>query len=221
MHNLIILTVVAAILSTAIVFGSLIVLQKRLFSSAGEEREALVAKIEAQDRHITKRLETLRTMGSRAQFDSVVQQIQEIQATMQAEKAQLQEIEVKLEHAQREVEAKESAQQDVKSSKEEDEAKLADLMGRYSDISSESVMLEQSLASSLKHLDTILVELDLTDDQKSLLSHLADALVSAGGRLRDLITEYEAVNKRLSSLMMQHKDLEEEYTKLVEQQLCG
>jgi hypothetical protein len=37
--------------------------------------------------------------------------------------------------------------------------------------------------------------------------------------LRDLIIDYQGLNERLDNLKGQHADLENEYTKLVEQQL--
>ena len=71
----------------------------------------------------------------------------------------------------------------------------------------------------MKNLESILGEVTLTDDQKAELDKLNDALSSAGENMRTLITEYESVNERLKMLREQHEDLEEEYTKLVEQQL--
>ena len=70
-----------------------------------------------------------------------------------------------------------------------------------------------------KSLDNIMAELELTEDQRGLLDELSKALTSAGSNLRDLLMEYEAVKTRLENLRQQHLDLEEEYTKLVEQQL--
>jgi predicted nuclease with TOPRIM domain len=71
----------------------------------------------------------------------------------------------------------------------------------------------------MKSLDAILSELNLTQDQRKHLSDLSETLTSAGGRLRELLTEYQTVKERLDMLTQQHADLEEEYTKLVEQQL--
>ena len=92
-------------------------------------------------------------------------------------------------------------------------------MEGYDSCASESVALEQRLAQSLKNLDSIIDQLQLTQAQKASLTDLSNAATSAGGRLRDLITEYETLNERLKTLTQQHQDLEEEYTKLVEQQL--
>jgi predicted nuclease with TOPRIM domain len=65
----------------------------------------------------------------------------------------------------------------------------------------------------------MLSELQLTLDQRAVLEELNNALISAGSRLRELLTEYSSVNQRIQALQQQLKDLEDEYTKLVEQQL--
>ena len=79
--------------------------------------------------------------------------------------------------------------------------------------------LEQELAASLKELDALVVDVPMTPDQRTVFQELLNALTAAGSRLRDLITDYQAVQERLESLKLQHNDLEDEYTRLVEQQL--
>jgi chromosome segregation ATPase len=142
-----------------------------------------------------------------------------VAADLENEKATLVTVEKKLASAQKEVEAKEFQQQEVKAAKEEDENKLAELLSNFKDLSSESIELEQKLAQSMKNLDKILSEINVTEDQRAVLNNLNDSLTSAGSLLRELITESEMVNERLKVLKEQHSDLEEEYTRLVEQQL--
>jgi predicted nucleic acid-binding Zn-ribbon protein len=65
----------------------------------------------------------------------------------------------------------------------------------------------------------MIVEMPMTADQKAVFQALSDTLSSASSRLRDLIIDYQGLNERLDNLKGQHADLENEYTKLVEQQL--
>ncbi|RIL09567.1 MAG: hypothetical protein DCC75_06225 [Proteobacteria bacterium] len=71
----------------------------------------------------------------------------------------------------------------------------------------------------MKSLDTLTADLQLTPDQKGAFDDLSNGLTAASARLRDLLTEYNTLNERLVNLQQQHLDLEEEYTRLVEQQL--
>jgi archaellum component FlaC len=64
-------------------------------------------------------------------------------------------------------------------------------------------------------------ELQMTPDQQAVFSELSNALTSASAQLRDVIVDYQNAYERLESLRSQHKDLESEYSKLVEQQLGG
>lgn len=207
--------------STVITYGMLFFLARKMKATAGGSQQELVSRVEEADRQIAERLASLENVASRAQLDAVIEQIAELDGALQGEKNALKEIEAKLETCQKEVETKEASQQDIKSSKEEDEAKLAALLASFADISNESMLLEQNLANSMKHVDRLLDELELTEGQRAMLQALSEALLAAGSRLRDLITEYDGVNQRLKALTEQHKDLEEEYTKLVEQQLGG
>jgi chromosome segregation ATPase len=160
-----------------------------------------------------------RTSASKLQFDTVTAQTTELTQTLQAQRSNLEAIEKRLEVAQKEVEVKEQVQQEIKSSKEEDEVKLGQLLANFGDMSSESVLLEQQLAQSLKNLDSLMNEVTMTDEQRAIFTDLSNAMTSAGGRLRELYSDYQAVNDRLEGLKAQHTDLEDEYTKLVEQQL--
>ncbi|MCB0338546.1 MAG: hypothetical protein KDD53_03030, partial [Bdellovibrionales bacterium] len=76
-------------------------------------------------------------------------------------------------------------------------------------------------AESLKELDAIMDELEMTQVQRDIMQSLSNALEASSARMRDLIFEYQQVNERLEQLKAQHLDLEDEYTKLVEQQLGG
>lgn len=216
---LIAVTIIAAALSIGMIFGGMTFLKKQATASVGSSKAKVLGKIE----EITAKLDEFLKFGgnfaSQGQLDSVSKLLDEGRSDLSSQKASLKEIETKLDSAQKTVEEKESVQQELKSAREEDENRLKELLGRYEEVSSESIALEQRLAASLKNLDVILDEIDLTQDQKAVFEELQSAMTNSGSRLRDLLTEYETVNERLNVLQTQHSELEEEYTKLVEQQL--
>ena len=212
----------AIIISAAgcgIMFGTFSFLKKRVSVSVGAERAAL----EEQIAEITESLSTIvrykEGYVSTPQYDGIASQLDSLAKDLEGEKEKLKDIEGRLDGAQKNVEEKETHQQEIKSAKEEDEIKLEELLNAYEEVSSESISLEQKLAQSLKNLDDMKSNVELTQEQQLMVDELSNALVNAGSRLRDLITEYQTVNERLEMLKEQHTDLEEEYTRLVEQQL--
>ncbi len=158
-------------------------------------------------------------VASPAQLETVQKAIAETEMVISQERSILTECENKLEEAQQNVQKREQQQQETKSIKEEDETKLTALLADYSTVSATSVELEQKLAESLKELDKLLETAILDPDQKVTLQEVSEVLTSSGGMLRDLIMEHESINERLRNIWQQQSDLEEEYTKLVEQQL--
>jgi predicted nucleic acid-binding Zn-ribbon protein len=105
--------------------------------------------------------------------------------------------------------------------RDEDEKVIVQLTSNYTQFSHESVTLEHTLAESLKTLDAMSSEIKMTPDQQAVIQELSNALTSASAQLRDVIVDYQNAHERLESLRLQHRDLENEYTKLVEQQLAG
>jgi chromosome segregation ATPase len=209
-----------ALLVAAVIFGAgYFVIKKQRGGSSSITRAKLLTEITS----VTTELEGLkryeRSYSGAGQLAQLRERIEAITVTLAAENATLKGIEEKLQAAQKIVEGKEAQQQEVKSVKVKDEVMLQGLLARYNDIAEESKALEHRLAQSMKSLDAILSELNLTQDQRKHLSDLSETLTSAGGRLRELLTEYQTVKERLDMLTQQHADLEEEYTKLVEQQL--
>ncbi len=211
--------ILALVFSIAILVGAFTYIQKSLAASGGSEKKEISQKIHALDQEIKELLKYSSSYASKGQFDTLVDMVNNVRAELEGEKGSLKSIEQKLDQAQKDVETKEYQQQEMKSAKEEDEKKLTDLLGSYEQVSSESVNLEQKLAQSLKNLDSIMAELTLSDNQRSVLEDLSNALTTAGSLLRELITENNSVNERITMLKEQHDDLEDEYTRLVEQQL--
>lgn len=196
------------------------VLARRIIKgSGGSEKNAKLKEID----QITKKLNGLdkyiEAYASPGQLSFVQQQLAEVTASFAKQQEQLKEIEGSLTTAQKSVEQKETQQQELKTLKEEDENKLNQLIANFDNLNSEAESLEQELALSMKNLEDMLANANLTDYEKDILNQFNEAVISAGGRLRDLMTEYSVVKERLEGLQQQFQDLESEYTRLVEQQL--
>lgn len=215
----IILLIVTVALNGGILFGLMTFLKNREATALGNEAAATRKKIETVDEGLDNLLKYSHRYISKKALEDSVEKVAQLTRELEEQKAALEAIEVKLEKVQKEVETREDQQQEVKASNQADQEKLEELLGNYAEASTEAFSLEQKLAESLRNLDSMLEELTLTADQRALLESLSEALSEAGARLRDLLTEYEATNNRLKTLQQQHKDLEEEYTRLVEQQL--
>lgn len=216
---MLIYTLIGIIISL-LLFGAAIVLLKK---KAGG---SIIQDIDTKSTEINKLISETKVLaeksadlGSKAQHDGLIIKLEESRTNLAKEKENLKVIEAKLVTVQKTVEEKEALHQTMKTSKEEDENKLTDLLANYESISTESVELEQKLAESMKNLDSILEAIPLNDSQKAIMQELSETLTNAGSRMRDLLTEYNLVKERLDTLKLQHNDLEEEYTRLVEQQL--
>lgn len=214
-----IVTLVTCFLSIGLIVVGKIFAGRQLVGLASAEKDRLIKQMDEVMKQIEGCSKDTANFISAAQFETLVSQVETAVSMLKKEKETLATIESSLDTAQKSVEEKESAQQELKTSKEEEESVLEELLGNYTGIAEESTQLEHQLAESLKSLDNIMAELELTEDQRGLLDELSKALTSAGSNLRDLLMEYEAVKTRLENLRQQHLDLEEEYTKLVEQQL--
>jgi len=158
-------------------------------------------------------------MASKSQLKTIVTQAENFLAGLESQRALLKELEARLENANVQVIEKERSQQELKSFKEEEEVKLLEVTSNYQAIADKSVALEQELAESLRNLDVIGNDTPMTDDQKATFTALSESLSDAGTVLRDLIMDNQTAQERLNTLIAQRDELENEYTKLVEQQL--
>lgn len=216
---MLLMTLIGCVVSGAMIFAVFAIKKKQAAGSVLNAIKETTSRIETADKSIQAQLASSANLGSKAQLTNITSQSEEAKNNLSKEKDLLKEIEAKLDTVQKAVETKESQHQDMKSAKEDDEAKLTELLASYETISQESIELEQKLAASLKSLDSIMESTPMNDGQKAVLTELSNTLTNAGARMRDLVTEYNLVKERLDSLGQQHKDLEEEYTRLVEQQL--
>lgn len=158
-------------------------------------------------------------LASKSQVTTIGTQTQNFLTGLESQRALLKELESRLESANTQVIERERAQQELKSFKEEEEVKLLEVTANYQAIADKSIALEQELAESLKNLDVISKDVPMTDDQRAIFIALSEALSDTGTVLRDLIMDNQTSQERLSTLMAQRDELENEYTKLVEQQL--
>lgn len=210
---------VGSALAAALIFAGFLFVKRQISSSGGAEKEALLQELPKVTTRVEELLSKSDQFASKLQLDSIAKQAQTTQADLEKEKLALKETEGRLDQAQKDVEGKESVHQELKTAREEDDAHLQELLERFSQVSTESIGLEQKLAASMKNLDKLLDEAQLTPDQTLVFQELNRAMTDASARLRDLLIEYTTVKERLELLKQQHKDLEEEYTRLVEQQL--
>jgi len=210
---------ISIIVGAGAIFGAIFAAKKLSGSGTTQKVEELTKESTGLEEEIRGIMGRGVAFASKAQLDTVESQNRDLVEGLEKQKALLKEIEQKLETAQKDVEAKESIQQEMKSAKEEDEAKLIEISSQFNNVKSDSVSLEQELSQSLKSLDAMMAEVPMTADQRAVFQELSNSITAASSRLRDLITDYQSVNERLENLRAQHQDLEDEYTKLVEQQL--
>lgn len=211
--------IIGSLFGVGIIAGAFFGMQKMLLSSGGADLTQFAKQLAETDSAIRSLLSKKDTFAAHGQLETILKEFEQIQVDLEKTKSELKNIENNLETSQKTVEGKETHQQELKTAKEDEGLKLEELLLNYSTISSESLALEQRLAGSMKNLDKLLSEVQLSQEQRAVLEELSSAMTSAGSRLRDLLTEYKTVYDRLELLKQQHKDLEDEYTRLVEKQL--
>lgn len=211
--------IISIILSASIIIGVYFYIKFTLAKAQAGSTGELTSKIQLLDKQLNILPGYIDSYGSKLQFEKLSTNKNEQAQSLEKSKKELEEFENKLSQAQTTIEQKENEQQDLKLSKDGDEDKLQELIGNFSSLSQESEELEQKLAQSMENIDNITNELELNEEQAELLGKVSGALTSAASLMRDLIGEQQAMQDRLSMLSSQHDDLEEEYTRLVEQQL--
>lgn len=197
-----------------------VLLAKRISRGETDEEIALIRE-EARilENKIIETLASEGTMVSKAHLSSLKNKAREYTTALDSQKALRQEMEKKLLTAHEDVLARESAHRDMKAEKQDNEVSLQTVLSSFTDISSESVSLEQRLAESLKTIDKMTAEIAMSEDQRAIFESLSGALTSASAQLRDVIVAHQNVYERLEALRSQYADLEGEYIKLVELQL--
>lgn len=217
MQNVVIILCVVAAMGAAL---AAFALSKKLSKGASDEAIAdLRAESEKLESEMISLLSDVNNFASKGQIQTIIAQTQRFIKALEEQRDKLQQTEARLKKAQENVIGRELSQQEIKTSRQEDEKKLVEVMANYQDFSSQSVTLEHKLAQSLRQLDAMIVETPMTADQRALFQELSNALTAASAQLRDVIVDYQAVYERLDALRNQYADLENEYTKLVDLQL--
>jgi len=171
-----------------------------------------------------KLVETLSEAGhvaSKSQVEFLRQQCDAFRQAVAEQEKSLVDLVERVDQTRNGVQSKEGEQQELRAMKEEDEAAINTTLARYSEFSTESLSLEQKLAESLRTLDVMTSEIQMTTDQQAVFAELSNALTQASAQLRDVIIDYQNANDRLRNLSSRFTDLENEYSKLVDQQLAG
>jgi hypothetical protein len=215
------LTAIAALLAAGIPVVAYVVGKKTAPGANDEEMGQLREQSRQLEEKLIEVLGEKDRFASKAQIATLMRQTESFLTTIAEQRSLLETITQRLEKARVDVEERELAQQEARAMREEDEVVIAQVTSNYTNFSTESVTLEHTLAESLKTLDVMTSELQMTPDQQAVFSELSNALTSASAQLRDVIVDYQNAYERLESLRSQHKDLESEYSKLVEQQLGG
>jgi chromosome segregation ATPase len=180
---------------------------------------ALVKEFNTTQEALIKKLDKTDNLASAKQIAAVQAQISAVESSIAHERAQLAKVEETLAKSQLSVEERENNHQNMKIAKVDEDDRIQQLLEKHESLSAESIQLEKELAESMKNLDSLLSEAGMSEAHKGMLRELQTTLEAAGARLRELISEYESVKTRVDTLRLQHIDLEEEYTRLVELQL--
>jgi chromosome segregation ATPase len=211
--------IIAIILSALIIVGVYAYIKIMIKKAMSGSTNEITSQIKDLDKKLAILPKYVNSYGSKKQLESIITVKAKEAESLEKSKKELEQFEAKLNKAQVDIEQKENEQQDLKLNKGGDEDKLQELIANFTDLSSKSEDLESRLAQSMDNIDNMSAELKLSEEQEELMKKLSNALTSAGGLMRDLIGEQQAMQDRLSMLDGQHEDLEEEYTRLVEQQL--
>ncbi len=209
------------LLSGGAIFGALFLIKGHLAAGVGNKKATLKSEIGNIDQALGDLGKQADKLVSKAQLESARKIREDAAKELEQTKQTLSEAEKKLEDAQKNVVVKESRQQELKVSKGDEEAKIAEMTSMHATLGSESLGLEQELADSIKQLDSLQGEVELTEKQKAAFDKLSEVLASSAERMRELVTEYDTTYQKVQELMEQYNSLEEEYTRLVEQQLSS
>lgn len=208
-------------LSAATILGFIFLIKSKANSGIGQERKELKQTLAQLDEDLNVLGKQSGQLISKKQLEGIREKRSKLAEQVTEARALLIDLEAKLKATQDSVKDKEEKQQALKAAKIEEENKLADVVASYEVLSGESVKLEKNLAESMKQLDSLESEVQMTDKQKDALHKLSSVLSGAGERMRELITEYEAIHQKVIELQKQYIDLEDEYKRLVEQQISS
>ncbi len=223
--NIVILAV-AILAVTLLMTGALslvgYVFGRRAGFQASDEQAALLREESSQlESKLIETLSNIDAFASKTQVKHLLEQCGVFQKAVEEQQLALASLAERVDKTRVDVQAREQEQQELRALREDDEAAINQALAKYSEFSAESLSLEQKLAESLRTLDAMASEIKMTSDQQAVFTELSNALTQASAQLRDVIVDYQNANERLVNLNSRFVDLENEYSKLVEQQLAG
>jgi chromosome segregation ATPase len=216
-----ILLAIAALIAVVLPLAAY-ALGRRAGVSAGDEDAAQLREESQQlDAKLVETLSEVDSLASKAQVDYLQQQRAELRKSLTEQQQALAQLTSRVDQTRSDVQSRETEQQELRAMKVEDEEAINRTLTSYNEFSAESLSLEQKLAESLRTLDAMTSEIKMTTDQQAVFAELSNALTQASAQLRDVIIDHQSANDRLANLASRFADLENEYSKLVEQQLAG
>ena len=217
----IVLAVIIGILSGAAALAVAFFIKRKANYGIGQERKELKITLAGIDQDLQSLTKESEKLISRKQLEGIRKRRLALSQEMDTARNLAVELEGKMRAAQKSIKEREAAQSRLKAVEVGEENKIAEIITTYEALNGESIDLERKLAESMKQLDSLEGEAQLTEKQKEALTKLSEVLSSAGERMRELITEYDTINKRILELQQQYLDLEDEFKRLVEQQLSS
>lgn len=183
-----------------------------------DEQEQAVRKL---DEEIQAALNYVSPMVPLADAVKREQDIAALRNEMAAESKKLGDLDGQLSKLQTAVEAAEASHNELKKGKEDSESLADEIRARKDDLASEAKRLEGDLVQSRAQLDVLSEEVTLNQQQKSALNSVTSALENASKQLISLNEIYTVASTRFTNLETQYRELEKEFTKLVEKELSG
>lgn len=160
-------------------------------------------------------------LTSTSQLASLIESANQLTDKASKARQKLLDAEGKIDTIQPRVLSLEQEHQTLRSVTLEEQNAVETALSVFKETSSECISLEHKLANSLQTLDAMYSEVSLTEPQKAMFEQLTNALTAASSQLRDVIVDYDGAHERLSLLQTRFKELEGEYSTLIEKQLLG
>src|SRR5262245_249715 len=123
---MIVYTIIAVAVSTLVFVILLALIKRKAGGTISQDIEKKSSEIKKVIEDTKEQIDKVAALGSKAQYENLVVKLEETKTNLTKEKENLKAIEAKLVTVQKTVEEKEAHHQTMKTSKEEDENKLAD-----------------------------------------------------------------------------------------------
>lgn len=225
MLQTIIITLVSAGVCVGILFGALHfgvkLLSKRQSSGASDQIHTIDKSIDELNSAIESALNQFAELISADELDSLDNAKSELDANLKTVQKKLQSLELALQNKQIEVDKAESTHNELKRSKEAAEVLADELKASKSKLDAEHAALEGELNQSLTQLEVLSTELKLNPQAEAGMNKIRNSLINSQTQLKNLVQIYRQGSTRFVNLQTQYRDLEKEFTKLVEKELSG